>query len=116
MTEDEKTELTEETGAATDKAADSTDAQTQTEAKADAEAPERDTGNRAPETETATEQKDGRKLRPLRRLKTALPRPMTNYCGHSPNWKTRGGAPIATARGPQIRSRELCPRHAGGCR
>ena len=49
MTEDEKTELTEETGAATDKAADSTDAQTQTEAKADAE---------APETETATEQKD----------------------------------------------------------
>ena len=54
MTEDEKTELTEETGAATDKAADSTDAQTQTEAKADAEAPE--TG--APETETATEQKD----------------------------------------------------------
>ena len=54
MTEDEKTEPTEETGVATDKAADSTDAQTQTEAKADAEAPE--TG--APETETATEQKD----------------------------------------------------------
>jgi len=60
MTEDEKTEPTEETGAATDKAADSTDAQTQTEAKADAEAPAIDapeTG--APETETATEQKDG---------------------------------------------------------
>lgn len=54
MTEDEKTEPTEETGAATDKAADSTDAQTQTEAKADAEAPEIET----PETETATEQKD----------------------------------------------------------
>jgi molecular chaperone GrpE len=59
MTEDEKTELTEETGAATDKAADSTDAQTQTEAKADAEAPEIETPETgAPETETATEQKD----------------------------------------------------------
>ena len=54
MTEDEKTEPTEETGAATDKAADSTDAQTQTEAKAGAEAPEIET----PETETATERKD----------------------------------------------------------
>lgn len=60
MTEDEKTEPTEETGAATDKAADSTDAQTQTEAKADAEAPEIETPETgAPETETATEQKDG---------------------------------------------------------
>jgi len=59
MTEDEKTEPTEETGAATDKAADSTDAQTQTEAKADAEAPEIETPETgAPETETATEQKD----------------------------------------------------------
>jgi molecular chaperone GrpE len=59
MTEDEKTEPTEETGAATDKAADSTDAQTQTEAKADAEAPEIETPEiGAPETETATEQKD----------------------------------------------------------
>lgn len=55
MTEDEKTEPTEETGAATDTAADSTAAQAQTEAKADAEAPETET----PETETATEQKDG---------------------------------------------------------
>ena len=55
MTEDEKTEPTEETGAATDTAADSTAAQAQTEAKADAEAPEIE----APETETATEQKDG---------------------------------------------------------
>ena len=55
MTEDEKTEPTEETGAATDTAADSTAAQVQTEAKADAEAPETET----PETETATEQKDG---------------------------------------------------------
>ena len=54
MTEDEKTEPTEETGAATDKAPDSTDAQTQTEAKAGAEAPEIET----PETETATERKD----------------------------------------------------------
>ena len=53
MTEDEKTEPTEETGAATDTAADSTAAQAQTEAKADAEAPEIET----PETETATEQK-----------------------------------------------------------
>lgn len=70
MTEDEKTEPTEETGAATDTAADSTAAQAQTEAKADAEAPEIDapeTGapetetpeTGAPETETATEQKDG---------------------------------------------------------
>ena len=60
MTEDEKTEPTEETGAATDTAADSTDAQTQTEAKADAEAPEIETPEiGAPETETATEQKDG---------------------------------------------------------
>jgi molecular chaperone GrpE len=59
MTEDEKTEPTEETGAATDKAADSTDAQTQTGAKADAEAPEIETPETgAPETETATEQKD----------------------------------------------------------
>ena len=59
MTEDEKTEPTEETGAATDKAADSTGAQTQTEAKADAEAPEIETPETgAPETETATEQKD----------------------------------------------------------
>lgn len=59
MTEDKKTEPTEETGAATDKAADSTDAQTQTEAKADAEAPEIETPETgAPETETATEQKD----------------------------------------------------------
>ena len=55
MTEDEKTEPTEETGAATDTAADSTAAQAQTGAKADAEAPETET----PETETATEQKDG---------------------------------------------------------
>ena len=55
MTEDEKTEPTEETGAATDTAADSTAAQAQAEAKADAEAPETET----PETETATEQKDG---------------------------------------------------------
>lgn len=70
MTEDEKTEPTEETGAATDTAADSTAAQAQTEAKADAEAPETgapETGTPetetpetgAPETETATEQKDG---------------------------------------------------------
>ena len=59
MTEDEKTEPKEETGAATDKAADSTGAQTQTEAKADAEAPEIETPETgAPETETATEQKD----------------------------------------------------------
>lgn len=59
MTEDEKTEPTEETGAATDKAADSTGAQTQTEAKTDAEAPEIETPETgAPETETATEQKD----------------------------------------------------------
>ena len=55
MTEDEKTEPTEETGAATDTAADSTAAQAQTGAKADAEAPETET----PETETATEQNDG---------------------------------------------------------
>ena len=53
MTEDEKTEPTEETGAATDKVADSTAAQAQTEAKADAEALETGT----PETETASEQK-----------------------------------------------------------
>ena len=59
MTEDEKTEPKEETGAATDKAADSTDAPTQTGAKADAEAPEIETPETgAPETETATEQKD----------------------------------------------------------
>lgn len=55
MTKDEKTEPTEETGAATDKAADSTAAQAQTEAKADAEATEIE----APETETATEQQGG---------------------------------------------------------
>ena len=48
MTEDEKTEPTEETGAATDAAADSTTAKAQTETKADAEAPEIE----APETET----------------------------------------------------------------
>ena len=60
MTEDEKTEPTEETGAATDTAADSTAAQAQTEAKADAEAPETETPEiETPETETATEQKDG---------------------------------------------------------
>ena len=60
MTEDEKTEPTEETGAATDTAADSTAAQAQTGAKADAEAPETETPEiEAPETETATEQKDG---------------------------------------------------------
>ena len=65
MTEDEKTEPTEETGAATDTAADSTAAQAQTEANADAEAPETETPEiEAPETETqetetATEQKDG---------------------------------------------------------
>ena len=60
MTEDEKTEPTEETGAATDTAADSTAAQAQTEAKADAEAPEIETPETegTPETETATEQKD----------------------------------------------------------
>ena len=55
MTKDEKTESTEETGAATDKAADSTAAQAQTEAKADAEATEIE----APETETAAEQQGG---------------------------------------------------------
>ena len=55
MTEDEKTEPTEETGAATDTAADSTAAQAETEAKADSEAPEIE----EPETETATEQNDG---------------------------------------------------------
>ena len=65
MTKDEKTESTEETGAATDKAADSTAAQAQTEAKADAEAteieaPETETPEtEAPETETATEQQGG---------------------------------------------------------
>lgn len=65
MTEDEKTEPTEETGAAADTAADSTAAQAQTGAKADAEAPETETREtetpeiEAPETETATEQKDG---------------------------------------------------------
>ncbi len=60
MTEDEKTEPTEETGAAAETAADSTAAQAQTEAKADAEAPETETPETgAPETETATEQKDG---------------------------------------------------------
>ena len=65
MTEDEKIEPTEETGAATDTAADSTAAQAQTEANADAEAPETETPDiEAPETETqetetATEQKDG---------------------------------------------------------
>ena len=65
MTEDEKTEPTEETGAATDTTADSTAAQAQTEAKADAEAPETETPEieapktETPETETATEQKDG---------------------------------------------------------
>ena len=65
MIEDEKTEPTEETGAATDTAADSTAAQAQTGAKADAEAPETETPEiEAPETETqetetATEQKDG---------------------------------------------------------
>ena len=70
MTEDEKTEPTKETGATTDKAADSTSAQAQTEAKADAEAPE--TGapeieapetetpeTETPETEATTEQKGG---------------------------------------------------------
>ena len=65
MTEDEKTEPTKETGATTDKAADSISAQAQTEAKADAEAPE--TGapeieapeTETPETEAATEQKGG---------------------------------------------------------
>ena len=63
MTEDEKTEPKEETGAATDKAADSTAAQAQTEAKADAEAPEIEAPEieapetETPETETATEQK-----------------------------------------------------------
>ena len=62
MTKDEKTEPTEETGAATDKAADSTAAQAQTEAKADAEATEieaPETEIEAPETETATEQQGG---------------------------------------------------------
>ncbi|MEC8291569.1 MAG: nucleotide exchange factor GrpE [Pseudomonadota bacterium] len=60
MTEDEKTEPTEETGAATDTAADSTATQAQTGAKANAEAPETKTPEiEAPETETATEQKDG---------------------------------------------------------
>lgn len=60
MTEDEKTEPTEETGAAAETAADSTAAQAQTEAKADAEAPEIEAPEtKTPETETATEQKDG---------------------------------------------------------
>ena len=65
MTADEKTEPTEETGAATDTAADNTAAQAQTEAKADAEAPEIEAPEieapetDTPETETATEQKDG---------------------------------------------------------
>ena len=60
MTEVEKTEPTEETGVATDTAEDSTAAQAQTDAKADAEAPETETPEiEAPETETATEQKDG---------------------------------------------------------
>ncbi len=60
MTEDENTKPTEETGAPTDKAADSTATQAQTEAKADAEAPEIEAPEtEAPEKETATEQKDG---------------------------------------------------------
>ena len=60
MTKDEKTEPTEETGAAAETAADSTAAQAQTEAKADAEAPEIETPeSETPESETATEQKDG---------------------------------------------------------
>ncbi|MEC8094826.1 MAG: nucleotide exchange factor GrpE [Pseudomonadota bacterium] len=65
MTEDEKTEPTEETGAAAETAADSTAAQAQTEAKADAEAPVTETPEieapktETPETETATEQNDG---------------------------------------------------------
>ncbi|MEC7209633.1 MAG: nucleotide exchange factor GrpE, partial [Pseudomonadota bacterium] len=65
MTKDEKTEPTEETGAAAETAADSTAAQAQTEAKADAEAPVTETPEieapktETPETETATEQKDG---------------------------------------------------------
>ncbi|MEC7732591.1 MAG: nucleotide exchange factor GrpE, partial [Pseudomonadota bacterium] len=59
MTKDEKTEPTEETGAAAETAADSTAAQAQTGAKADAEAPETETPEiEALETETATEQKD----------------------------------------------------------
>ena len=58
MTEDEKTEPTEETGAATDTAADSTATQAQTGEKADAEAPEIEAPEtETPETETATEQK-----------------------------------------------------------
>ena len=56
MTEDEKTEPTEETGAATDKAADSTTAQAQTGAKADDEVLETE----APVTEMATERKGER--------------------------------------------------------
>ncbi|MEC7234904.1 MAG: nucleotide exchange factor GrpE, partial [Pseudomonadota bacterium] len=65
MTKDEKTEPSEETGAAAETAADSTAAQAQTEAKADAEAPVTETPEieapktETPETETATEQKDG---------------------------------------------------------
>ena len=65
MTEVEKTEPTEETSVATDTAEDSTAAQAQTEAKADAEALETETPEieapetETPETETATEQKDG---------------------------------------------------------
>ena len=99
MTEDEKTEPTEETGAATDKAADSTDAQTQTEAKADAEAPEIETPEtgapkqRRPQNKKTT----GRKQKPPRRLKTALPKPMTSCCARLRSWKTRGGAPTGTA-------------------
>ena len=65
MTEGEKTEPTEETGAATDTAADSAAAQDQTEAKANVESPEIETleievsETQATETETATEQKGG---------------------------------------------------------
>ena len=68
MTENEKTEPKDETGAATDTAADSTAPQAQIEAEADAEALETEAletealETEALETEAATEQKDGQEV------------------------------------------------------
>ena len=95
MTEDEKPNP-QETGATTDRRLTHRYA-SQTESKA-----EPDTGS-----ETAAEQKQSRKQSRPFRLKTALPRPMTNYCARSPNWKTRGDAPIATAPRPSNRGRSF---------
>ena len=110
MTEDEKTEPTEET-ARDRKAADST-AQAQTGAKADDEVLETE----APVTEMATERKGEREAEASPSVEDRLAETMTNYCGHSPNRKHAAARRSRPGRSPQIRGRELCPRHAGSCR